>query len=310
MRLLVVHVGLFCLFSSASLITQGQVVSEVDTLSPLSFETCLGDSILWVTPGVGPVFGNNLLWDREKAQQLLLPSPGNGFVTGGIVYWGAKKVGANGEVRLKAWSVAPDGSPESFLTASEKVRISALDTALGYTYFSFPAPAAFTGSVFLRLDLGSLNAGDTVNVFGTRDSCGSGCVAWERWSDGSWNPVCDTYNFLDVDMLVQAIVDWTPWPLGVEGPEQHGQAIVGRLYPLPATSAVSVPIRIEQPQSLAIQLVDLSGKERSTYSFPSLAKGDHILELAMSGLPVGFYLLRIQGEAFQVTRSVVLSGKP
>ncbi len=280
----------------------------IDTLSPASFGTCLTDPVLWITPGIGPVFGNNSLGDREKAQQLLLPSPGNGFVTHAIVYWGFKRVGADGDVRIKAWSVGPDGAPESFLTASDRIRISEIDTADGVDVLAFPAPAAFTGSVFLSLDLNSLNTGDTISGLGTEEGCGSGCLTWERWSDGSWNPVCDTYDFEDIDLLIEAVVDWSAWPAGLNDPE-HGLTI-GRPFPQPflqsAGSRLWLPVKTNSAMTLSVRVLDAMGRERAGQEFECPAPGEQNLVLPVQELPAGNYFLQVISGQARITVPILL----
>jgi len=278
---------------------------EIDTLSPASFETCLVEPVLWVTPGVGPVFGNNLLGDLEKAQRLFLPVPGNGFVTHAIVQWGSKVVGENGSLRIKAWSVGDDGAPESFLTATDILRLSDVDTAAGFGVLAFPAPAAFSGSVFLSLDLGNLKPGDTINLLGTEDGCGSGCVVWERWSDGSWNPVCDTYDFDDIDMLMEAVVDWSAWAVGLESAQ--GGAVVGQPFPQPAGNTVVVPLQLAEPEALTWILFDAWARAVVSSNGAQWHTGTTALTLPLAGLPDGLYWVQIRGEQTLTSRVISVS---
>ncbi|MBI1193917.1 MAG: hypothetical protein GC205_12220 [Bacteroidetes bacterium] len=281
---------------------QRSSAGEIDTLSPESFGSCLEEPVLWVTPGVGPVFGNNLLGDREKAQRLFLPSAGTGFVTHAIVRWGSKVVGENGSIRIKAWSVGENGAPESFLTATDIVRLSDVDTAAGFAVLAFPAPAAFSSSVFLSLDLSNLKPGDTINLPGTEDGCGSGCVVWERWSDGSWNPVCDTYDFEDIDMLVQAVVDWSAWAVGLESPP--GSPIVGQPFPQPASNTAVVPLQMAQPEALTWTLFDSGGRVVRASAGPEWHAGTSSLTLPLAALPEGLYWVQIRGKGAMASRAI------
>jgi hypothetical protein len=238
--------GLLCLLASA---LQAQVT---DTLAPDSWGGCLEEPVLWLTPGIGPVFGNNALGDLGKAQLLRLPGPGDGFVTHALLHWGYQRVGADGRLRVRAWSVGPDGAPESPLSSTERIRVSEVDTASLFQVLAFSSPAPFIGAVFLSLELDELNTGDTLSLFASQDSCGSGCTSWERWSDGTWNPVCDTYNFEDVDMLIRAVVDWNPWSTSVPLPELASERALGaaRLFPQPASG----PVWLEVPAPPGSQL--------------------------------------------------------
>jgi hypothetical protein len=206
---------LACVLLMGAVHAQAQPAAALDTLRPLSLETC-GTTVVLLRSPFGFVFGTNTLGDREKNQRLDLPVPGNGFVTAARVFWGAKTQAlASGSVRLTARSVNADGSPGSVLRSSDTILVASLDTTLGYTWFLFPEPAAFTDRVFIGLDLRLLQPGDSLGVLGTEDGCGSGCLPWERWADGTWNPICDTYDLDDVDFWVEAAVDWTPRVVGL-----------------------------------------------------------------------------------------------
>lgn len=281
-----------------------RTAGEVDTIAPASLQDCLISPVTWVTPGIGPVFGNNSLGDREKAQRLDLPIPGNGFVLQAAVQWAQVVVGNDGEVRLRAWSVGPDGRPESPLGNTVKKRVSALDASGMPEWFAFSAPAPFVGSVFISLDLSLLAEGDTVNLQGTEEGCGSGCVVWERWSDGSWNPVCDTYDFEDIDMLVQAEVDWTPWTLAV--PEQDGGGPdrpfqMGLLYPQPASQVIYLPVYLNLAGELTMRLRDLYGRLVLPEMVERLPAGSQIRSIYLPPRLSGLYVLEVH---FDHTRQV------
>jgi hypothetical protein len=206
--------------------------SVEDTLRPAFLAGCGADPEAWRTE-FGFVFGSTSLGDREKLQRLDLPGPGNGFVTAIGIEPAVLRPGTpSGAVRAVAYAVGPDGRPGSFLRASDTLLVAALAAGGGIRWFPLPEPAPFTDRVFAGIDLRLLQPGDSVGVLGTREGCGSGCVAWERWADGTLNPICDTWNLEDVDFRVYAAVTWTPRVSG--GPSAEGRSPAWTLGPVPA----------------------------------------------------------------------------
>lgn len=262
----------------AALLTASSSKCQImgDTLNPTGWDACLS-LFSWVAE-TGPMMGNNSFDDREKAQLLRMPSFGNGFVTRAVVYWDFVRIGGNGRVKVKAYSVGADGKPLNLLTVSDSFRISELDTLSGRTVFSFAVPAAFSNEVFLSLDLRALEAGDTVSILGTAEECASVCGAYELWNVGIWNKICDTYNLNKVDMAIRGVVDWTP-----TGLEQLSQT-TGAVYPNPSYGLIH--LCQPNPEMDFWQILDVNGRLRKEgYMEPDLV-------LDVSVLEPGMYLLR------------------
>ncbi len=283
--LLVMVLALFAL--------EGKALVPTDTLSPESWNTCPEEPVFWVNPGTGPIFGNNLLGDLEKAQLLSLPAPGNGFVTHALVYWAFKRSDENGRLRVRAWNVAGDGSPGSVIGNSSMLRVDDVDTVMGWNLFSFSEPTAFTHSVFLSLDLSNMENGDSIAVLATVEECGLGCLSWERWSDGSWNPICDTYNLEAVDMFIRAVVEWTPWPAGLETPARPWS--VEPPFPQPLSrsthTTLSVMLNSIEPTALQMDLFDSAAKRIIPGRELEIAAGSQRIDIMLPELKPGSYTL-------------------
>ena len=270
--------GLTAILLLAALLTGSSSKSQImgDTLNPTGWDACLS-LFSWVAE-TGPMMGNNSFDDKEKAQLLRTPSFGNGFVTRAVVYWDFVRIGGDGRVKVKAYSVGADGKPLNFLAVSDSFRVSELDTLGGSTVFSFTAPAAFSNEVFLSLDLRSLEAGDTVSILGTAEECASVCGAYELWNIGIWNKICDTYNLNKVDMAIRGVVDWTP--TGLQQLPQTARAV----YPNPSYGL----LQLDQPNPEMDfwQIMDVNGRLRQEGKLrPDLA-------IDVSSLEPGMYLLR------------------
>jgi hypothetical protein len=210
------------------------LAADIDTLYPQGLLDCPNDLQTWIADPSGPVFGNNSFGDKEKAQLLSLPVYGGGFMTQAILYCKYKRVGEDRKIVLHAYSRGPDGAPLNLLGSSDSIALSEIDTASGMTMVGFGAFITFGNEFFLSMDISDLGVGDTIALLGTSNGCGSGCVTWEKWSSDFWNPVCDTYNFDDIDMGIAAIVDWTPSGLA------DMQSAVFRLGPNPATDEIRI----------------------------------------------------------------------
>lgn len=243
-----------------------------DTLLPPSFSTCGTSLQTWRSP-FGFVFGNNSLGDREKLQGLELPELGNGFATAVRVTYDHLSLGTpSGSMRCVAYAVGADGGPGAFLKASDTLTLSSLPAAPGEAWFNFPEPAAFTDRVYVGIDLRFLVPGDSMGVPGTENGCGSGCWPYETWSDGTRNPICDTYDLDDVDFALAVAVDWTPRVSSTADPAFESAA-PWRIYPNPASSTIvlqaptanpALPIAAQPPggQDLHWVAVGSDGREQ------------------------------------------------
>ena len=258
--------------------------AAVDTISPPSFTTCPNQLLEWVGD-FGPILGNNTLEDVEKAQRLVLPDYGNGFVQSGIVYWDYIRAGGGGSVRLRAYAEDPAGGPGAFLGESNALPVEALDTVGGRDFFDFPAPVAFSNVVFLSLDLSGLLPGDTVAALGSPEHCAGVCGAWELWSTGIWNKVCDTWNLDKIDMGLQGVIDWSP--TGWADPAADARLA----WPVPATGVIHLPVPSGLDPAARLLVWDAAGRLQHL----GYAGASDWLKVRVEDWPPGLYAWRMEG---------------
>jgi hypothetical protein len=280
-----------------SLAPPANAQSLQDTLQPPSFEDCGTVLQSWRSP-FGFVFGNNSLGDREKLQRLALPEIGNGFVTAVRVDYERLHLGTpSGSMRCVAYAVGPDGAPGAFLKASDTLTLGSLPSEPGEAWFSFPEPAAFTDAVYVGIDLRLLLPGDSIGVPGTEDGCGSGCWPYETWSDGTRNPICDTYDLDDVDFALAASVDWTPRISGMSTIDV--QPVPFRAFPNPATARISIELKEgiwdRSAAPLQYQAIALDARSMHEGWLQPAADGIHAGErVDVRSWPRTCYLLRVR----------------
>ncbi len=277
--------------------------SMLDTLEAPSLSSCGTVLQSWRSP-FGFVFGNNSLGDREKLQRLVLPELGNGFVTAVRVRYDHLSLGSpSGSIRCVAYAVGTDGAPGAFLKASDTLTLSSLPGAPGEAWFAFPEAAAFTDAVYVGIDLRFVLPGDSIGVPGTEDGCGSGCWPYETWSDGTRNPICNTYDLEDVDFAVAAAVDWSPRISGFLMYDNGIPALA--LYPNPAADHVWVQLPENRKHHHAAardaavwhwEALDPYGRTRAEGK--ALADRDAGMRLDLSEWPKGCYRIVLQPDAW------------
>lgn len=76
------------------------------------------------------------------------------------------------------------------------------------------------------------------------------------------------------------------------------------LYPIPASSSISLRIAAEKKESIHINIFDRSGNTKSSYT-RSLDRGENILRFPVSTLPSGNYVMQIRRESTISNRTFI-----
>lgn len=92
-----------------------------------------------------------------------------------------------------------------------------------------------------------------------------------------------------------------PRPRQITGLRQTSPVLVG-VYPNPAQDYVTLQLYTPQAQSVEISLWSPDGRQIATYMLRMPTAGTHYYQIPLENVPVGAFLLRIQGEACQTYR--------
>lgn len=273
-----------------------------DTIFPaVFFDTCSNTVFVIEAEDGGFVAGSNAFLDEEKAQFMRF-DPGQDFlITGVFAFFSVVDPEvADRVVSAKVYDLDPDTEgPGNLLATSTSIPLGDVnisDTEILGTVFEFPEPLLFSGTDFFVAidftDVYSVDSGDAA-LFSTRNGCGDGFNAWERWNDDSWHSMDDEAGWgLDVEFLMAAIVD-TDLPSTTRQPILD---LATRVFPNPASERADFTYTLPQRSEVSVELIDLQGRKLVQQSFGSLAAGPQSHTINLTALPLGLYTYRIVTE--------------
>lgn len=70
-------------------------------------------------------------------------------------------------------------------------------------------------------------------------------------------------------------------------------AIIGKPYPNPATESAKIRMELKRNERISIEVLDITGKLAHSTSSVNYEAGHHSLQLPVSNLPAGFYMIKI-----------------
>ncbi len=183
-----------------------QGTSTCDTLMPTSFSSCnLTIYYIDVAPyDSGFVSGQNAYLDKEKA--MLYTGTTGGTISDVFVLYGYKR-GTTGTTSVKIYT-SSSGAPGTVLGTSASISKSAIDTSnQGINFnnkYHFSSPVSVTSDFFVSVVLpsGFTSGTNELAIWCAQYSCSStSSLAYERWSDNSWNSFSDAYG-TNIDLAI------------------------------------------------------------------------------------------------------------
>lgn len=82
---------------------------------------------------------------------------------------------------------------------------------------------------------------------------------------------------------------------------------VGHSYPVPAKNTVNIPFNLKQETKVQVILFNITGEKMMTLVNKPILMGRQNLEVDLSGIPSGSYVLQIVSENFQVSQKLILA---
>ncbi|HTF03746.1 MAG TPA: FlgD immunoglobulin-like domain containing protein [Bacteroidia bacterium] len=251
----------------------------------------------------GYVVGNNGYLDKQKAQ---VYSPSfysvNEMIVFGAMYWfGAKEVGANGNVAMRVYNL--DGTGTSTLgnvscpgtpTVSDNVAIGSVDTSLSLAncyIHTFSAPQYVQNDFAVGFDFTALGAGDTIGLVHTEDGNSGGFEgSWEQWSDNSWHTMLQAWP-LDIEFAIFPIVE-----MGTGMGETALNGIsVGFTGGNAFTTSTTLNYTLaDASEKVTIRIVDAQGRLISEEVRSGQAAGSYTYAIDGTNLAAGVYYVQIQ----------------
>ncbi len=281
-------------------------VALEDVYNPAFFDTCASTVVLFdlanfEPPGWGFVSGTNSFADQEKAQALEFTTTEDYTVVGVFAFFAEPSVVMDGEVVAKVYDMDDLGAPSTMLGESMPVSVSEIafsDTTILETLFLFDEEMEIRPSgesFFASIDFSGLyDSQDTVAIWQTAIDCGDGSDSWDKFSDGSWNPVNDmTVGWaINFDFLIGAVVEFDE-ATSADAFIADGGLKLHPAFPNPARERVQLNYDLDQASEVEIKVVSLSGQVIYSRDLGTVAAGKQQQIIETSSLTPGTYVYRI-----------------
>lgn len=289
------------------------VLQPVDTVFTPSFNEDCGQTVSFfgVTDGWGYVSGTNNFSDLEKAQRFDFPGAESYNVSEVGVFFHDATVVGDGEVSVKIYDVANDGSPGNLLGTSNPLKVSELaidDEFVIPTFFTFSEEIGLTGSQFFAsVDLANLyGTQDTVGIFNTTQDCGNGNSTWELFSDGTtWLPYSSQNSWgINVDLFIFVVLEQMATGLNDLSPEEAGLHLQNA-YPNPASDQITLDFSLDQQEDINITIYQANGQWVKNHYLGSRARGAH-KEVIPLQLNSGVYFYTFSTSKTRILRKFIV----
>lgn len=90
-----------------------------------------------------------------------------------------------------------------------------------------------------------------------------------------------------------------------EGPQPS--LVLGENFPDPARTSTTIPLQLDAPRGVVLEVFDLLGRSRMVVLHETLAAGEHRIEVATAGLPNGAYFYCLSDESGRTCRTLVVA---
>lgn len=240
------------------------------------------------TNGGGAVTGFNEYGDLEKAA--IFNGTGNVIAVVAQVAAAVSNTGfETTPFAAKIYSVNLADSSFTQLGISAGIPVSAIDDSTGNPTI-WPLSATLPGGVFAAsVEVGnygtsSLNAG--LAIYSTKEDCGNGDLAWERWSDDTWIPLSLAWP-VELEVAIGVVIsDFASNP--------DNDLITGMtLYPNPVENQFNIGYTNKVSGNVNIAIIDAAGRTVRTINEGNKAAGTYVSTIQTEGMASGLYVYRI-----------------
>ncbi len=283
--------------------------SSTESVSPTDTITGLADwtqqATIYTSGNGGYVAGINGYADIQKAQTF---SPSlysvNEMVVFGAMYWfGAKVVGADGNVGFRIYNLDNTGvstlgnvaCPGTALV-TDNVALSNVDTSsssAGMYIHNFSVPQYVMADFGVGCTFVNCGAGDTIGLVSTTDGNSGGMeAAWEEWSDNSWHSFLEPNNWgLDLEMAIFPIVEMGT---GMGEAALNGISIgfsTGNVFTTNTTLNYTIA---DASEKVTIRIIDAQGRVVSEEVRNNQTAGSYTYDINGANMAAGVYYAQIQ----------------
>ena len=287
-----------------------QMMPVTDTLAPDADWT--QQPTLYSSTGGGFVVGVNGYGDLQKVQ---IFRPGVPVTVYGAIYWfGAKQVGANGNVAMRVYSINGTGTSSSGSSTpcpntalvSDNVAIANVDTSLSLAnayVHTFSSTQYCAGDFAVGFSVAGCGAGDTIGLVSTQDPNSNTEDSWEQWSDNSWHTMLEPNNWgLNIAFAIFPLVEIT----GIEEMPYVNGLKIGMNGPNPTADNTVIAYQLQKNVSnMTITVLDAQGRVVSSETSNNIAAGQYNFNFNGANLAAGTYYVQFSADNARLACKVV-----
>lgn len=285
------------------------------TTTTLSINGASSDT---ATPGCSPkagyVYGTNCYGDKEKANffaSSLYSLYSGANITGVIVGFFQKgTAGTGGVITNTVGMTVYNGTNATTMpgtvigsTVATLGAIVAAHTGTNnvfyYTFnFTTPLTAPTAGGFYASLVVPN-TPGDTAVV--ANETSASANLAWEKWSDNSWNDMSIAWSGSKGSLLILPILCGTYTSIS----ENLGLSNNVKVLPNPTSGLVNVVFTLANEENVTVSVSNTLGQVVSTSKFDGIA--NKMVSLDIANQPNGVYFVTISNGKDKMVQRLVLN---
>lgn len=248
----------------------------------------------------GYVTGNNSYGDKAKAEFFEAVDEGYA-ITGFVAEFAIAKslTNSNANITFGIWdNTGSRGKPGNMVTSATYPLIWIIEEVQKQwlTILNLQEPYTPTGSFYVGIILPQ-TPGDTVALWCKESSDSYVGTAWDMWSDSTWHSFNEPSSWnLNTSMLIHPIVCKT---LGFNKPVDPEISVL----PNPSNGMISIQNRKNTPR-FKVEIYAYNGSQVLSKEFTN---GNNRVDLDLSWLPKGIYVIKISDHIYQHSQKIILN---
>lgn len=190
------------------------------------------------------------------------------------------------------------GPNPTLAATSTPVTFANVDTAAGWTTFSFATPVNVSEPFVASLEVD--NGSDSISIGATNSYCGIGGAFFEiadtSWSSYAGSFINQSQDPLNASIWVFAEVDTATSGIGLESNFIHNEGL--NFYPNPATNNATIEYAINGEDEVTLIIQNMAGQQ--VYSKSYSVSADQKIDLDLESFQEGVYTYQVIGKRKQL----------
>lgn len=122
-------------------------------------------------------------------------------------------------------------------------------------------------------------------------------------SQGCVDTACYSFALLRLQGGAPITINVVPSNTGMN---ETGELNPIRLFPVPATDQVQIQFELNQPDELAVRLIDIAGRVVQTLPESTYAAGKNTVSMGLENIRQGLYVVEVTGKIFQSKETIII----